>query len=218
MKLASILVGAVVLAAAAVACGGDGDDNGDAQPTQAASQATQPSGQTTQASPTRAAGATAVPTSPSGQALPTIASGSGALAFDACRLFTRQEASTALGVPVGEPDGFSLGNQTVAPGVTVTVSSCSFTASSGGNSVAATFWRASGTGAAQMRQAMEQVLCQGKERVQGLGDLACWYDELKNEILAIKGSTFVDISLDGVTTGRADALRTLVQQALARVQ
>jgi hypothetical protein len=218
MKFATFVAAALLLSTAAVACGGDGDDDGDAQPTQAASQATQPSGQTTQASPTRAAGATAVATSPGGVALPTIASGSGALAFDACRLFTKQEATTALGGPVGEPDGFSLGNQTVAPGVTVTVSSCSYSATSGVTSVDVTFWRASGTGAAQMRQAMEQLLCQGKERVQGLGDLACWYDEQRNEILALKGSTFVDISLDGVGAARADALRTLVQQALSRVQ
>jgi hypothetical protein len=185
--------------------------------TPAATQA--PSGAAAQASPTRAAAAsTAAPTSAAG-IVATIASGAGATAIEACRMITKEEAGTALGEAAKDPEGINIGSQTVAPGITVSVSSCTYDSNSGARSVEVTFWRAAGTGTAQLRQAFEQFLCAQKERVSGLGDVACWYDSTHTELQILKGGTFVDLQISQASgPDRSEALKTLAQRALARLQ
>jgi hypothetical protein len=41
----------------------------------------------------------------------------------------------------------------------------------------------------------ETIICAQKERLTGLGDLACWYDSSHNELQVVKGATFLDIHL-----------------------
>jgi len=181
------------------------------QPTQAPSTGAQ-------ASPTRAPTAsTAVPTSPAGF-VPTIASGTGATAIEACRLVTKDEATAALGEAVKDPVGLNIGSQDVAPGLSVTISTCNFDSNTGARSVQVTFWRAGGAVSAQNRQIFEQILCAQKERVTGVGDVACWYDSTHTELQVLKGSTFVDIQIQASGPDRTEALKTLVQKALARLQ
>ena len=181
-------------------------------------QATQATGAGAQASPTRAAaGPTTVSASPG--IVTTIASGTGATAIEACRLVTKDEAGTALGEGVKDPAGINVGSQDIAPGITVSISSCTFDSTSGARSVEVTFWRAGGNLASQLRLAFEQILCAQKERVTGLGDVACWYDSTHTELQVLKGTTFVDVQITQ-TSGpdRSEALKTLVQRALARLQ
>jgi hypothetical protein len=151
--------------------------------------------------------------------VPTIASGAGATAIEACRLVTKDEAATALGEAVKDAAGLNVGNQDIAPGITVSISSCTFDSNTGLRSVEVTFWRAAGTLSPQLRQAFEQFLCAQKERVNGLGDLACWYDSTHTELQVLKGTTFVDVQITQASgPDRSDALRTLAQRALARLQ
>jgi len=180
-------------------------------------QATQATGAGAQASPTRApAGSTAVSASPA--IVTTIASGTGATAIEACRLVTKDEAGTALGEGVKDPAGINVGSQDIAPGITVSISSCTFDSTSGARSVEVTFWRAGGNLASQLRLAFEQILCAQKERVTGLGDVACWYDSSHTELQVLKGATFVDVQIQTSGPDRSEALKTLVQRALARLQ
>ncbi|HXH20600.1 MAG TPA: hypothetical protein VNN10_01130 [Dehalococcoidia bacterium] len=219
-KRAGIATVAAVMLAAALAlsaCGGDKDS--ESSPTAAPqSQATQAPGGGAGATATRpAAAATAAPTTPAGGVVATIAAGTGALAIEACRLVTRDEITAAVGEQVQDPQGFNVGTQTVAPGLTVSVSACSYQSSRG--SVDITFWRAGGTVSPQIRQALEAFLCEQKERVQGIGDLACWYDSTRTELLVLKGTTFIDVQLEAANPQRTqEAIRTLVQRALSRLQ
>ncbi len=181
-------------------------------------QATQATGAAAGASPTRAAGVSPTAVSTPVIAL-TVASGTGASTIEACRLVTKDEAAAALGEGVKDPDGVNVGTQDLAPGLTATISSCTFDSSSGARSVEVTFWKAGGTVASQLRQAFEQLLCAQKERVTGLGDLACWYDSTKTELQVLKGATFVDFQITQASgPDRSEALKTLAQKALARIQ
>jgi hypothetical protein len=136
--------------------------------------------------------------------------------MEACGLVTREEAATGLGEAVQAGIPFTLGSQTVGPGVTVSISSCTFD-TAGGRSVSIAYWRAAGNVSAQLRQAIEQIVCAGKERVTGLGDFACWYDSNRMEIQIVKGAGFVDVQFIGTSGDRSAALRTLAQRALGRM-
>lgn len=56
----------------------------------------------------------------------------------------------------------------------------------------------------------------GKERLPGLGDLACWYNAEHRELQVLKGATIltVQIKRNGDATG---ALTTVAKKALARL-
>jgi hypothetical protein len=195
-----------------VACSsGDGDsDDADSGP---GSGSTSPAATTTTGN--NPAPTVQTSTSPvTGQ--PTVATGGAATATEACALVTREEAATGLGEAVQAGIPFTLGSQTVGPGVTVSISSCTFDSATG-RTVSVAYWRAAGTGASQLRQAIEQVVCVGKERVTGLGDFACWYDSDRKELQIVKGAGFVDVQITGASGDRSAALRTLAERALGRM-
>jgi hypothetical protein len=53
------------------------------------------------------------------------------------------------------------------------------------------YW--SSPGNAQAIKTMVEGACSGKEMIDGLGDVACWYDSQHVEIQLATGATFLDI-------------------------
>ncbi len=181
-----VLGGLMLLLALAVvaACGG-GDD------------VTKTAGPTNQQQSTTTAAAASQP-------------GANAGSFDACSLLTKNEVEAALGESVQDPQSFSTGSQDVGPGVTVSVSACDYSSPTTVHSVNLSVW----IGSDAITQAIDQLVCQQKDRLQGLGDVACWYDSSHDELQVAKGGAFLDITTSGATEG---PIQTLAQKALDRL-
>ena len=78
-----------------------------------------------------------------------------------------------------------------------------------------TVWRFSGDSAAMGLQ-IYRAECMKKERVPGLGDLACWYNAKHRELQVLTGATLLTIEID--RNGDAtEALTTVATKALARL-
>jgi hypothetical protein len=168
---ATLLIPALALAG----CGGKkkSDSTTSAQPTEAgqATRAVQP----TQGS---SSGAAATATQPSVSSSPSVsitttAGGASSSSIEACRAVTKDEATAAVGETVRDPEGINVGQQNIGPSVSAVITSCVFTAASG-SSLDVAIWRVTGTQAPQLRPLVESLLCAQKERIAGLGDVACW--------------------------------------------
>lgn len=124
---------------------------------------------------------------------------------------TKQDAATALGEAVGEPKPKNP-PQSAMPGVSV--AACEFV-SAARNSIQVTVWRPSGDSAGMFLQ-IYKAECMKKERVPGLGDLACWYSAEHKELQVLKGATILTFEIH--RSGNAtEALTTAAKKALARV-
>ena len=156
-------------------------------------------------------------TVPAGAAATAAPTASGGAISDPCSLITKQEASTAMGEAAQDPVPTSLGSTSVGPGLTVVIAHCEFPSTSEAFYVLIDLWRATGATAALVRQVVEQVICMGKERVTGIGDLACWYDSSHNELQIVKGATFIDIQISPDVSNPGDAVRTLAMRAVGRI-
>jgi hypothetical protein len=207
MKLRVCLLASGVLAVFVLACGGGDDDNGASENPPAdgaAPTATRPPAVATNAPPTIPASTTTAP--------PTQAAG------DACGLVTKADIQTALGENVSDGEGQPGIVQDLGLGIRVAVSSCNFDSLSSAKGVTVDLGKISGGAESQYRQVFDQAICAGKEKISGVGDVACWYDSDRREIQVLKGASFVRIVINESSgPDRADALRNLVSKALTKV-
>jgi hypothetical protein len=109
-------------------------------------------------------------------------------AVNACSLVSRDEASAAVGTRVEEGK-----LTTVPPGGGMDVSTCSFSAGSF-SELKVSVYRFSP--AAKQGLEVYRARCRQKEAATGLGDVACWYNGLHNELQVLKGTTLVVFKLD----------------------
>ena len=216
MRKAAAFLGVIsllaIIAILLAACGG-GDDEEAAAPT---TQQTTTARLTPEAtSPAATSEATPKPTTTTGTAEP---GGGSAAASGACALVTKEDAAAALGEDVNDPESTTVGSQEIAPGLTVEISACDYSSATTAHYVALSAWQAAGDSADDVRKAIDQVVCQGKERLSDLGDVAYWYDSDHTELQVLKGAAFLDLNIagdDNVDT--TEALKTLAEAALDRL-
>ena len=212
-KILSLLLPILLIAAAACSSSDDNGDSGNGATATSIPTTTSPVATTTTGSnqPTATVQTAASPVA-------TLPGGATITATDACGLFTKEDAGAALGEAVRDAGAVTVGSQQIGPGTTVSISICTFDSVAGGRSVSITYWKSAGAQATQLRQAIEQIICVGKERVTGLGDFACWNDASHKELQVLKGAGFIDVQITQVSgPDRADALRALAQKALAKL-
>jgi hypothetical protein len=125
---------------------------------------------------------------------------------------TKQDAAAAVGEAVGEPESTRAG-RSMMPGVDA--SACEYQSASRLHRVHVNVWRASGDSTAMFRQTYQGV-CAKKERLQGLGDVACWYSPDHRELQLLKGAAFLsfEIKRSGDAT---EALTTVARKVAARL-
>jgi hypothetical protein len=129
---------------------------------------------------------------------------------DACSLLTRDDASAAVGAPVGEGK-LTAGKSMAGQGIEVT--GCTYTSASG-TDLSVSQWRFSPS--AKQSLAVYVGLCKKKEQAAGLGDVACWYNERHQELQVLKGTTLMIFELR--RRDASAALTTAARQALARLK
>ena len=153
-------------------------------------------------------------------AIPQVTIQTGGAGADACTLITREEAAAALQVAVGPPNVIRLPLQQLTPGLNVEVISCEYATANGFPSITTSIWRATGAATSQLRPIFEQSACSGSERVTGIGDVACWTESDRSGIVALRGSTVVQIDvLQGAPPPvSADNLRAILTRAMTRLQ
>jgi hypothetical protein len=145
-----------------------------------------------------------------GQAPPSTKTSSNT--FDPCVLLTKQDAAAAVGEPVGEPESTRAG-RSMMPGVDA--SACEYQSASRSHKVHMNIWRASGDSTAMFRQTYQGV-CATKERLAGLGDVACWYSSQHRELQLLKGAAFLSFQIN--RSGDAtEALTTVARKVAARL-
>jgi len=109
----------------------------------------------------------------------------------------------------------SVGSQQLVPGVDFNVSNCSYDSATTSHSVNVNLWLADSSSASALKQTI-QFVCQGKEGVSGLGDVACWYSSEHGELQVAKGGAF--LSFEATTGGDAtETLKALAKKALGRL-
>jgi hypothetical protein len=128
---------------------------------------------------------------------------------DACSLLTVADVEDAFGTEMLDAELIELPDMQLSSGGTASVSSCSFLAAVGVDSLSVTVTSASPGDDAGIG-AMIELACQNKDEIAGLGDQACWFSEAHTEIQMKAGATFVDIF---VTTVEGDS--TAITSALA---
>jgi hypothetical protein len=210
------LVSLLLFAVLGVACGGS-DDGGIFKKAPQQSQSTaaapdvpkQAQPQTTPASPIQIPNLPNLPIAVPSIQIPEVKTGS---TTGACALLTKQDAAAALGAPVN--DGKSLDVPKQNMGVfTVEIASCSYDKTGGGGEVSLQTWKGP---AGDQVKLMSTIVCQGKEKVAGLGDSACWYSPEHREIQVFKGASFVDLTVRGAPND--DAVKNLAKKIVDKVQ
>jgi hypothetical protein len=128
----------------------------------------------------------------------------------ACSLITKEEVAAALAVAVTGPKEKNIADA-VGPGSSV--SSCGYEGS-GLQSMTLNVTRLPLSSAP-----MYKAMCakKAKDGLDGLGELACWYNDKHQELHAFKGTTFVSIELrrSGDTT---EAIKGVMKKALERLK
>ena len=128
----------------------------------------------------------------------------------ACLLITKEEVAAVLAVAVTGPKETNVAD---AAGPGSSVSSCGYEGS-GLQSFTLSVWRLSPSVAP-----MHRAMCAkaAKDGLDGLGDLACWYNDKHQELHAYKGTTFVSIQLrkTGDTT---EAIKGVMKKVLGRLE
>lgn len=128
----------------------------------------------------------------------------------ACSLITKEEVAAALAVAVTGPKEINRAN---SPGPGSSVSSCSYQGS-GLQALTLTVTRLSASFAPTFREGCAKT---AKDGLDGLGDLACWYNAEHQELHAFKGATFVNLQLrkGGDTT---EVIKGVMKKALERLK
>lgn len=134
------------------------------------------------------------------------------VALDACALLTPQEAAAALGEAVKQPKAIRAIASTLGPGIDTAVSSCTY--ETGTRHMTLNVHHTTDAAASRLRQVV-QMVCQQKEAVSGLGDVACWYSPRHDELQAAKGATFLSVEVK--SGGAGEAIKSVAKTALARL-
>lgn len=180
LPLLLLIIGAMFVAA----CGGDDDDAGDdggatATATRDSSDATGRADEPTDA--------------PDDGGDPTDEPDQGSTVADACAVVTQAEAEAALGTAIQTPYITFSGTAGVGlSGAMAETSTCAYMPDAGVPSANVNLWSSPGN-AADVRSALAEASCAGKETIDDLGDIACWYDDQRREIMLAVGSNWVDI-------------------------
>lgn len=128
----------------------------------------------------------------------------------ACSLVTKEEVAAGLGVAVTGPKEINMADG-AGPGSSV--SNCSYEGS-GLQSFRLNVMRLSAAVAP-----MHKAMCakQNKDGLDGLGDLACWYNAKHQELHAYKGNTYISVELhrSGDTT---EAIKGVMKKVLERLK
>ena len=121
---------------------------------------------------------------------------------------TKEEVAAALGVAVTGPKELNMAD-TAGPGSSV--SSCSYEGS-GLQSFSLNVTKLAASSAPMFKAMCAKATRDGLE---GLGDLACWYNAKHQELHAFKGTTFFSVELhrSGDTT---EAIKGVMKKALDR--
>jgi cytoskeletal protein RodZ len=203
-----LIVGALFV----VACGGDDDDA--ANPTATSDQSGSTANATAEPGDTSDA-----PTATAASSDPTEEPDDGGTVADACALVTKEEAEAALGSALQAP--YITYSGTANVGLTsaqATVSTCAYMSEAGVPSANITYWSSPGHATEIKAMVAEGVngACVNKEMIDGLGDVACWYDSQHAEIQLATGATFLDIfvTMEG---DASDALLDIAEKAVGRL-
>ena len=133
----------------------------------------------------------------------------------ACALLSKQDAAAALGAPVNDARSLDIPKQNMGA-FTVDISSCEYERTSGSAaSVQLQTWKA---GDANTVKTMAGFVCQTKEKIAGLGDVACWYAPDHKELQAFKGGSFVSLTVRGAPGNADDTIKALAKRIVDRVQ
>ena len=128
----------------------------------------------------------------------------------ACSLITKEEVAAALAVAVTGPTEKNMAD---AAGPGSSVSHCGYEGS-GLQSFSLDVWRLS-----PAQAPMHKAMCakQAKDGLDGLGELACWYNAKHQELHAFKGTTFISVELrrSGDTT---EVIKGVMKKALERLK
>jgi hypothetical protein len=130
-------------------------------------------------------------------------------AGDACSLLSKEDAAAALGEAATGPKATGP----MKDGQGNMVSACEYTGS-GIHSIDLNLWRLSPSTAP-----MYKMICakKTKDGLDGLGDVACWYNERHAELQVIKGTSFVSIKL-GRSGNSTEPIITAMKKALAKLK
>src|SRR6266516_5002444 len=135
-------------------------------------------------------------------------------AIDACALLTKEEAASAVGESLDQPK--SNGPFPVQMGGNdTTVTGCAYESSKSVHGIKLTVHRVPPAKAPRFKQFYQSV-CQRKECISGLGDMAWWYSAEHGELQVLKSGTLLIVKLS--RSGNAtDALQTAAKKALSRL-
>ena len=214
-KTRNAILAILMLTIAAMFVASCGDDDDDAQdPT-----ATSEQSDSTATATAEPGDATDAPTATAGASDPTDEPDDGATVADACALVTQAEAEAALGSALQAPYVTYTGTANVGlTSAQATVSTCAYLAEAGVPSANINYWSSPGNAAEIRAMVAEGVngACVNKEMIDGLGDVACWYDSQHVEIQLATGATFFDIfaTMEG---DASDALLELAEKAVSRL-
>jgi hypothetical protein len=143
--------------------------------------------------------------------VPEVRTGTGSTT-GACALVTRQDAATVLGKPVNEAKSMDIPRQNLGI-MTVDMATCSYNATDGPGQVGVETWKGSDARAVQL---IVTASCTGKEKINGLGDNACWDTAEHRQLVAVKGLTFINLSARGAPN--ENLVRDLAKKVVDRVQ
>jgi hypothetical protein len=141
--------------------------------------------------------------------IPQVVTGS---TTGACALVTRQDAAAALGKPVNEGKSIDIPKQNLGV-ITVDISTCSYNVTDAPGQLGLETWK--GSDAAQVKL-MASVVCQSKEKIAGIGDVACWSNADHREIQAMKGLSFINLTVRGAPN--ENVVRDLAKKVVDKVQ
>jgi hypothetical protein len=128
---------------------------------------------------------------------------------DACSLLTKEDAATALGEAASGPKAIGP----ISDGTGATVTACEYTGS-GIHSIQLNLTRLPASSVPMYKGICEQ---QGKDGLDGLGDVACWYDAKHAELHVIKGNAFLSIELRR-SGNPTEPIKAVMRKALARLK
>ena len=146
-----------------------------------------------------------------GGAQPQVQTGAGT---GACALVTKQDAAAALGAAVKDGESVTLPRQNMGA-VNVEISACDYRAVSGPGQVSLQRWKAP---QANQVSLIASSICSQGEKINGIGDSACWLDKDHKELQLYKGATFIGLTVRGAPGNTDDAMKALAKKIADRVK
>ena len=137
--------------------------------------------------------------------------------IDPCGLINLNDAASALGEAVDAAKRSAARTIPAVPGVSVTAQNCSYDSTTTAHSVSLDLWSVAAADADKLKQGIDQIVCASKEKIAGLGDVACWYSTTHDELQVAKGGAFVDLTISNGGKAADQPLMSLAQSALGRL-